>query len=685
MTLSFAVAPPRWYRRTMITAAGALLALVPDDAAAQQDTTRRADTLAVHELSEVTVTGSGAGAPASGYTQLRIPTREIAERDAMSAADVARLIPAAHVQTNSRGETLVYLRDAGDRQVSVFFDGALLNIPWDNRIDLSLVPASVIGGMTVAKGVPPIEYGTNVLGGAVNLTSRVPGATPVAQAEVMGGTAARRQAAFSYQSARGRVSYEGAVGYGATDGQPLPDGARLPFSQRNGELRSNTDSRIMQLFLRGTYRTGSAGRVGLSVLYADAEKGVAPEGHLDPDVSRVRYWRYPLWRNATAILSGDGFIGGRTFWKASAWVNRFQQHIVSFASMAYDDPREREEDHDLTVGTRGVVQRQMGVHSIKLALNALTSTHRQRDVDLTAAEPTGPEAVYQQQLLSTGVEYEVRPSASLTLSAGAGVDAMFAPQTGDKPSIDPFIDYTVTTGVHYALPGGWFVRAAAGRKTRFPTMRELFGEALNRFLVNPDLQPESSWLTELAVGVHGTRMRGEIIPFATFTSNSIDQRNVQLPGEEQSRRQRINLPGSRVTGVELVAAMQASPRLDLESHVTFMRPRRVQQRSGDPVHLAEKPAALARASASYATPGGFGALVEGVYTGRAYSLAEDNDFVPLPTSLAVNLRLSHALSLRGAAMQIFGRVDNVTNELVVPQLGLPAAGRSFTSGVSVSF
>ncbi|MCZ6857846.1 MAG: hypothetical protein O7F70_07580, partial [Gemmatimonadetes bacterium] len=53
-----------------------------------------------------------------------------------------------------------------------FFEGALLNIPWDNRVDMSLIPASVIGGFTVAKGVPPVEYGTNVVGGAVTLTAR---------------------------------------------------------------------------------------------------------------------------------------------------------------------------------------------------------------------------------------------------------------------------------------------------------------------------------------------------------------------------------------------------------------------------------------------------------------------------------------------------------------------------------
>ena len=685
MTLSHFLRVSRWGRRLLAASAGAMVALAADDAAAQQDTTTRRDTLAAQPLGEVTVVGTGSGGSGRSHSEIRIPAREIAERDAMSAAGVVGLIPAAFVQTNSRGETLLYLRDAGERQVSVFLDGALLNIPWDNRIDLSLVPAGVIGGMTVARGVPPIEYGTNVLGGAVNLTSRAPGAAPVARAEATLGTAARRQGAVSYLSAVGRLAYEGALAYGAADGQPLAHGAALPFNQLGSGLRTNTDSRIAQFFGRGVMQVGDASRLGLSVLYVDAEKGIAPEGHLDPAAARVRFWRYPRWRNAMAIVSGDGLAGGRTFWKGAAWVDRFEQHIVSYESAAYDAPLQREEDRDLTVGARGVVRREMGVHSVTLALNALTSTHRQRDVDLSAGAAPAPTATYQQHLLSTGVEWAVRPTESLTLTAGAGLDAMFAPRTGDKPSIDPFTDYTVTSGARYDAAGGWFVRGALGRKTRFPTMRELFGEALDRFLVNPDLRPESSWLTEVGVGLRGTRASAEVIPFASFTSNTIDQRNVLVPGETRPRRQRINLPGTRVLGVELVASARPVEGLELESHVALMRARRIREQPGDPLLLAEKPAALARASATWTTASGFGATAEGMYTGRAWSLSESNGFVALPTSLALALRVSQRVPLGGSTLRVFGRVDNVTDALVVPQLGLPAPGRSFTTGLSVEF
>lgn len=107
-----------------------------------------ADTLQEYNLAEIVVL-SGEDQITSPTTVQRVRLAALARQDARSSAEFARLIPAAHVQTNSRGETLVHLRNAGERQVAFYFDGALLNVPWDHRADLGLVPASVVGGMTI--------------------------------------------------------------------------------------------------------------------------------------------------------------------------------------------------------------------------------------------------------------------------------------------------------------------------------------------------------------------------------------------------------------------------------------------------------------------------------------------------------------------------------------------------------
>lgn len=650
------------------------------------------DSIRVHQLAEIVVHGVHAVPAPLPYTMVEIEPKALKQIDALAVADLARLVPAARVQTNSRGETLVYLRNAGERQVAAFLDGALLNVPWDNRVDLSLVPASMIAGVQVVEGIPPVEYGTNVLGGAVNLTSPSWGdARGRVEVGLTGGTQSQLQGSLAARATSGPWLYAAALGHSTRDGLPLPADAKLAFSQPDPDLRTNTDARITNASGRVVHQFPGGTELGLSLFHLDAEKGVAPEGHKDPAVSNVRFWRYPLWRNTMGLLSARGSLGGETIWTGAAWVNRFQQHIDSYTSVSYDSLEAREEDRDLTAGARLVAQRGIGSSALKLALNALASTHRQRDLDL---EPDGqpvaaqsfPQLTYQQVVLSTGLEYEVDPIERLDLTLGASFDAMFAPKTGDKPPLDAFTDYGVTLGAGYQIDGGWHLRLGAGRKSRFPTMRELFGEALNRFLLNPDLRLESSVLTEIALGIRRPAFQAEVVPFGTFTSNTIDQRSVLVPAETRPRRQRINLRGSRVLGVEMTTTVLPAPDVTLAGHLTLSHVRRLQDAPTDPIYLSEKPEALGRLAASYTPSSGPSGLVEAVYTGRAYSPDDNNRFVPLPTSLVLNLRAAYRFALPAErSLELYLRVDNATDELVVPQLGLPDAGRAAQGGVRASF
>ena len=654
-----------------------------------RDSTR--DTTKVIHLGEIVVREAGGRTLTAVHTEQRLSLATIRRADASVVADLARLVPAAYVQTNSRGETLVYLRNAGERQVAVFFEGALLNIPWDNRVDVSLIPAGMVGGMTVAEGVPPVEYGANVLGGAVNFTARRPEGEYHETSLAAGFGSQRRWRGTARHLVRsGRLSFSGSASFARSDGNPVPDDASLPFSQPPNTLRTNTDSRVANVFASGTWDLSRSARVGLSVMYMDAAKGVAPESHLDPAVSRVRFWRYPDWRYATAIIHGEG-MSSTVAWRGALWMTRFDQAIDAYASDRYRLRTDREEDDDRTIGSRMVITRALGPGVGKVALNALTSTHRQRDIafDNTGRPIPGvnvPRLRFRQHLVSLGSEYSLPVRSRVSVTVGGSIDAMFMPLTGDKPDRDPITTGNLTLGARYRPPEGVGVRMALGRKTRFPTMRELFGTALNRFLVNPILAPESSWLVEVGVDTRGSRLSGEVIPFARFTSNTIDQRSVRLPDESRSRRQRINIRGSRVLGVELIATAEPWERISLQGHLTVMHVRRRRDAPADPDRLTEKPAVLGRLGAEYHSLEGSSFLLEAVYTGRAWSLDDNNALVPLPTSLVLNLRAGHEVDVSSwQTLRLFVRVENLTDTVVVPQLGLPDPGRVASGGVEVTF
>ena len=642
-----------------------------------------ADSLRSYELGEIVIGGEDVEA-VQATTMQRVSLASLVREDAAAVSEVARLIPSATVQTNSRGETLVYIRNAGERQVALFFDGALLNIPWDNRVDLSLVPTGMMGGMTVAKGVPSVHYGTNVLGGAVNVTSRSLGRTGTfTEATAMLGTVGQRQGVLTHLRRNGPFSFAGSIGYSTRDAMALPGEVDLPYSQRSRDTRTNTDRELFNLFGRASYRLMSGGEVGVSLLHVDGEKGVAPESHLDPTVDRVRFWRYPLWRNTMLILNGTRPLGHGGYLRGSVWGSRFVQRIDQFSDDAYRSLTDRQDDEDVTVGGRFQWLRPLGPGSLTLSLNLLTSRHRQVDTGFDGEASPEPRQTYQQHVYSLGAEYDVAVSRPLSLIVGGSLDGIATPRTGDKPARDPTVDAGMMAGMVYQLGEGLAWKISAGRKVRFPTMRELFGDALNRFLVNPDLKPESSLLTETGLVLQREVVAGEVLAFLNRTFDTIDQRTVTV--EERRLRQRINLEGSRVYGVEVVGKVQPVAPWSLEGHMTWMQTRGFNDAGPDRV-LVEKPEWLGTLTFVYNAARGLSLMGQAVYTGRAYGLDPDNELVGLPTSVVLNTRAAFRFFFPGKRVfgELFLRVDNLADTLTMPQLGLPGPGREFRGGMSVS-
>jgi hypothetical protein len=110
-----------------------------------------------------------------------------------------------------------------------------------------------------------------------------------------------------YGGRTGSVSYLAEAGYTSREGLALPKGAALAFNQADDGLRTNSDLRTLNLYLRAENEFSKSSEAGLSVFYTDAEKGVAPEGHIEG----ARFWRYPTWRGLTVALNSETNFGGR--------------------------------------------------------------------------------------------------------------------------------------------------------------------------------------------------------------------------------------------------------------------------------------------------------------------------------------------------------------------------------------
>ena len=212
--------------------------------------------------------------------QLRLSHAALLDRQPVYLADALRGLPGVSVRPNSRGESVVRIRGSEERQAAVFLDGAPLSVPWDGRVDLGVLPASLLNTVSVTKGAVPIEYGTNAVAGVVDLQTRRDDAST--EAEVSAGSQELRAAsALAQWNPTDRLETQLAAGYVARDAQTIADRDALPFSQHDAEARTNTDLESRSLFAAIDMASGAT-LWRISLLHADIERGIAPESHLDP-------------------------------------------------------------------------------------------------------------------------------------------------------------------------------------------------------------------------------------------------------------------------------------------------------------------------------------------------------------------------------------------------------------------
>lgn len=604
---------------------------------------------------------------------------QLTERQPKSAADAVRALPGVSVRPNSRGETIARIRGSEERQAQVFLDGAPLAVPWDGRADIGVIPAGLIGAVSVTKGAVPIEYGANAVAGVIDLQTRTGGPAGI-RASASAGTYGFAEGAGVATLPAGGVDVTVAAATLSRDAEPVASLAALPFSQPHSKRRLNTDLDSMSLFGAARFSRGPVA-VRAALLRVAADRGIAPESDRDPAVSAPRYWRYPDIALTQAILASDVQLSPKTALRLVGWRQWFGQTINQYRNASYTTLRAREVDRDDTLGGRVVLSTTLAPVDLRLVANAQTSRHAQRDTAFPGALP-GPRLIYRQNLVSLGAEADL-PLGPGHATLGLAYDRSANPRTGDKPAQPARGALAASAAWRVPLSDRWTLIASAGRRNRFPSARELFGEALGRFLPNPDLKPEQAWLGDLALTYQSATVTAQLNPFVARTRDTIAQRIVTVDG--RALRQRYNLKGSLSLGADAAITAKLSKHWSADLTATLLRAR-ADANTATFRRLPRRPAYEFAGAATYTPTETLSLRAELRRYGPAVDLAPDGTKARLAPGNELNLRgrWTFARIGTGARIALTASIDNLTNDVVTPQLGLPLPGRSVRVGVQIN-
>ncbi len=602
---------------------------------------------------------------------------------AATGAELLRRLPFLYVRQNSRGETELSVRGSESRQAAVFFEGVPLTLTWDARTDVSIVPMAGVQRIEYVRGLSSLLAGPNAIGGTVAMRlweDHDPTQAPARRArlELQGdhlggmrgsatiGGALRHSAASSVLFRVGGVARD-------LPGLARPHGVVDPGA--DGRVRANTDQRGNDYFAGLRYEHAQGRYLGVALSATDGARGVAPELHLE----QPRLWRNPtVQRRLASLTAGTGALRSRLGVgdvEVALGSNVGRQDISAYATRDYRDVVATERGDDRTQSLRLTFDQELG------RLAVLRGAYTRADVSYDERIDRAPAARYAQVLSSAATEIDVRPLPMLTVTAGVARDVAETREAGGRPPLGRTAGTGWRAGATWLFPfQGLRLHASLSERSRFPALRELYAGALDRFVPNPALRPERAHTSEVGM----TAVRGgwdvQVVGFAQRIDDAVVRTTLA-----DRRFFRVNRDRFTSNGIEFTAGTMLGP-VTARTDITLQRAR-VQDASLSTAAQRwpeNVPAVFGSLTATGPMPG----AIEGQARLRLMGSTRCavGDVVNRQAGAAtLDLGAERRWSAAGwwQRMRTTLQVENLFDQSLFDQCGLPQAGRTFRIGVAI--
>lgn len=621
-----------------------------------------------YTLGEVVVT-AGAIPSAELDTVREVGREEIESLHPCNAADAIQWLPSLTLSRSTKGEETFRLRGFSQRQVSVFLDGVPISIPFDGVVDLSQFAGDNLDRIQVSRGLPSVLYGANALGGTVNLLTTPPREVPSAAARLEGSDHGR---IFSSLNLQGGVLGLRLGGWAAFDKAPdfrLPDGFD-PMPNEDGGDRDHSRFERRGGGFKVLVPIEPDHRVALHVNYLDNTYDIPPNA----SVAKPRYWRLPEWRRAVVSLNTEHAFGPRWGVRSVWFYDRYYNKLKSYDDASYSSQtRPYAFDSTYDDESLGVLlypeARLLAAGSTKGLFSWKRDVHRQKGKD-------GPWDRYAMETYSLGVEQEAELLQGLLVVAGVDGNYLNPTDAEGAQLRDPILLANGQAVFQFQVAGPLSLHCAFGKKSRFPTLKELYSDRLGRNIPNPDLKAEHSWNVEAGASIRGKNQRVAVTFFHNWLRDLIVNRELG-----QNVQQLQNIGEARIQGIE-VEWTGAWKKLSWAAGYTLMS---AEDRSEDreSKFLEYRPEHQVTGVVALEVLEPLKIQGEMMYTaGQVYRNPDTLSWEPLNDFFVLNLAAEYGIWRN---FSLYLRADNVADNSYVSEYGVPMPGREVTGGVRARF
>lgn len=602
----------------------------------------------------IVVTASRTPRPLSevGQSVTIIGADEIERRQTQAVADLLRTVPGVTFTRNGGigTSTSVNIRGADSDQVVALIDGVKLNDPsgTGGGFNFGNLLVGNIERIEVVRGSQSVIWGSQAIGGVVNLLTRQPTARPAANLRAEYGWRDTAQIVGNLSGTLGPVAGSVGAGYFRTDG----------FSAFNEE-RGGVE--------RDGYRNFGANAkfdIRLTEAVSVDLRGYYSDGRTDIDGFPPPAFAFGDTREYAETKEMIGYAG----LNAALFDGRLRNRLA-YAHTRTDrenfDPDQSPAQTFDALGENARFEYQ-GVLDLDGAFSAVFGAETEKSSFTTASygdAPAGADA----RITSVYGEASVTALPGLSLTGGVRHDHH-----------DRFGSATTfaASGVFTPNDGATQIRASYGEGFKAPSLFQLYS-----LYGNPNLEPErsESWDVGLRQSLLGGAARLGATYFRRDTENQIDFvscfDNPDPVCIDRPSGTYDNIRLTRASGVELDLTLRPSDALQVSGQYSFINARnRLTGRE-----LARRPRQTVSALVDYRWPFGLSTGATIAHVGASFDNATNT--TRLGDYVLVDLRAAFPLNDR---IELYGRVENLFDESYETVFRYGTPRRAAYAGVRLS-
>ncbi len=521
-----------------------------------------------YDLGEIVVKGLAAGVKEIAIIN-EVTPEDFEITDAKSVADALTYVPGMQVTYGKKDFPFVSIHGFNQNRILTLIDGVPYYETKYGGLDLNQIALEGIARIDVVKGAPSVLYGANAEGGVINIITKKPTEKPSLSLNGeygLDGYNNAYRASLSHGMKKGIYNYWLSYSRREWDSWDLSDDF-VPYATNitsgkkvlatkiieDGGERLNSDYKSDNLWAKIGVEPSEDTEAYANLHYIKTIKGSPPSlDRVNTFATFTQFFRPTAYDDWGIDLSGKHDFTDKYNLQGKLFYHNHQDELTSYTDETYQKEVALSTYKDYILGGMALAEyRPVDYDTVKFALHYKGDSHKQRDLEgLPFAESTAKTG-------STGLENEyLAMKDKLSVIAGISYDWYKIDKAEDDPNTDGNIvplDTPGTTdelnpmfGASYRVSDSTKVFGSVARKTRFPTLNQIFTQ-----IPNLDLQSEKS--INYTVGIswdNHDNMKIEISPFYHHVSDWITR---SVPPSVNPFGQYLNFERVEMIGGELNA------------------------------------------------------------------------------------------------------------------------------------